>query len=196
MAQYTPVKGSSYISLPKKLRNKKAILNIKNSDNKCFMWSVLAAIHPVHWKNNPERVHHYHQFHEELNFDGIEFPVSIDKIGKFERQNNISINVFAFEDVLFPRHITNERFDTHVDLLLYSQGASRHYCLIKDLNKFLYDQNRRKARMYYFPYFLHGFIRQDLLKDHQPHCFKHGPQRTELPDEATAPPNLKNYHNK
>ena len=42
IAQYTPVKGSSYIPLPSKLKTKKAIINIKNSDNKCFMWSVLA----------------------------------------------------------------------------------------------------------------------------------------------------------
>ena len=46
IAQYTPVKGSSYIPLPSKLKAKKAIINIKNSDNKCFMWSVLAGIHP------------------------------------------------------------------------------------------------------------------------------------------------------
>ena len=37
LAKYTPLKGSSYIPLPKKLKNKKAIINIKNSDNKCFM---------------------------------------------------------------------------------------------------------------------------------------------------------------
>ena len=44
IAQYT-VKGSSYIPLPSKLKEKKAIMNIKNSNNKCFMWSVLASKH-------------------------------------------------------------------------------------------------------------------------------------------------------
>ena len=63
-------------------------------------------------------------YKNELNFDGIEFPVTIDKIEKFERQNNISVNVFGFEDVLFPVHITKMRFDTHVDLLLYSSGPT------------------------------------------------------------------------
>ena len=125
MAQYTPLKGSSYIPLPKKLRNKKAIINIKNIDNKCFMWSVLSALHPVELRKNPERLHHYQHFQSGPNFDGIEFPVTIDKIGKFERQNNISINVFGFEDVLFPIYITKERFNTHVNLLLYSQGTTR-----------------------------------------------------------------------
>ena len=47
MARYRPLKGSSYILLPIKLRSKHAIINIKNKDNKCFMWSVLAALYPV-----------------------------------------------------------------------------------------------------------------------------------------------------
>ncbi len=64
-----------------------------------------------------EKLHHQ-QFQDELDFTGIEFPVAIDKIGKFEHQNNTSVNVFGFEDVLFPLYITKECFDTHVDLLL------------------------------------------------------------------------------
>jgi hypothetical protein len=162
MAKYTPLKGSSYIPLPKKLKTKKAIITVKNTDNKCFMWSILAALHPA--AQHVDRQPHYMQFENELDFSGIEFPVTIDKIGKFESQNNISVNVFGFEDVLFPIHITKEHFDTHVNLLLYSQGTTRHYCLIKDLNKLLYDQNGHKCGMYYCRYCLHGFIQVDLLR--------------------------------
>ena len=151
MAKYTPLKGSSYFPLQKKLKTKKAIINVKNSDNKCFMWSILAALHPVEHTRNPERIQHYQRYQDELNFGGIEFPVTIDKIGRFERQNNISVNVFGFENVLFPIYITKEHFDTHVNLLLFSVGTTRHYCLIKDLNKLLYDQNGRKCRMHYCP---------------------------------------------
>jgi len=42
--KYSPLKGSSYISLPEKLASKKAIVNVKNNDNECFKWSVTAAI--------------------------------------------------------------------------------------------------------------------------------------------------------
>ncbi len=192
IAQYTPLKGSSYIPLPRKLKTKKAIINVKNNDNKCFMWSILAGIHST--SRDSERLHHYQQCQDELDFTGIEFPVAIDKIGKFERQNNISVNVFGFEDVLFPLYITKEHFDTHVNLLLYSHGMIRHYCLIKDLNKLLYNQNRRKARMYYCRYCLHGFIREDLLQDHQPNCSQHGPQRIQLPDEENTSLYFKDYY--
>ncbi|XP_028416042.1 uncharacterized protein LOC114539623 [Dendronephthya gigantea] len=138
--------------------------------------------------------HHYQQFQDELDLAGIEFPVTVDKIEKFERQNNISVNVLGFEDVLFPIYITKEHFDTHVNLLLYSQGTTRHYCRIKDLNKLLYSQNRKKARMYYCRYCLHGFIRDDLLQEHEPHCSQHGPQRIELPNEDNAQLSFKDYH--
>ena len=156
------------------------------------MWSVLASIPPV--SGDAERLCHYQQFQDELDFTGIEFPVTIDKIGKFERQNNISMNVFGFEDVLFPIYITKEHIDTHVNLLLFSNGTTRHYCLIKDLNKLLYDQNGRKCRIYYCRYCLHGFIREDLLQEHEPHCSQHGPQRIELPDEENASLYFKDYH--
>ena len=33
-----------------------------------------------------------------LNMSGINYPVEIKDIGKFEPQNNISVNVFGFED--------------------------------------------------------------------------------------------------
>lgn len=123
IAEYTPIKGSSYLPLPAKIQNKKAVLNIQNNDNKCFQWSVLAALHPVNRKYQPHRIHHYRPYESELNLDGIDFPVPISQIAKFEKQNKLNVNVFGFEkDDLFPVHISKERFTNHVNLLLYSQG--------------------------------------------------------------------------
>ena len=185
VAQYKPWKGSSYLPLPKKLQDKKAIINVENEDNKCFMWSVLAALHPIPRKSNPERIHHYRPYVDELNVDGIEFPVPISKIPKFEKQNQIAVNLFGFEEGdLFPVYITKEReFPVHVNLLLFSRGEKRHYCLIRNLKRLLSNQTRHKAQMYYCPYCLHGFVREQLLEDHKPLCSQHGPQRIELPNE-------------
>ena len=81
-----------------------------------------------------------------------------------------------------------------MNLLLYSQETTRHYCVIKDLNKLLYDQNRKKARMFYCLYCLHGFIREDFLQGHESHCCQHGAQRIELPSEDNASRYFKDYH--
>ena len=45
-------------------------------------------------KNNRERISYCKKYIDTLNYDGIEFPVSINQIPKIEDQNNISINVF------------------------------------------------------------------------------------------------------
>ena len=41
VVSYNPLRGETWIALPKELANKGAIINLKNEDNKCFMWSVL-----------------------------------------------------------------------------------------------------------------------------------------------------------
>ena len=44
--EYEPMKGSSYIPLPDWISHKKAIVNIKNRDQKCFLWCILRYLHP------------------------------------------------------------------------------------------------------------------------------------------------------
>ena len=91
------LRGSSYIELPFKNKN---ILNIKNTnDNKCFMYSVLAHIHKVDSKDHPQRPIKYMKYEQELNMGGIEYPIKLKDIHKFEAQNpNINIYVFALPD--------------------------------------------------------------------------------------------------
>ncbi|VDI77645.1 Hypothetical predicted protein [Mytilus galloprovincialis] len=102
--KYSPISGSSYMKLPSKLYAFHSITNIKNEDRKCFLWSVLAALHPV--ERNPDRVSHYMKYKDSLNFTGIDFPVSLSKVEKFEKQNNLSINVFGWEDgEVFPLYM-------------------------------------------------------------------------------------------
>ena len=43
--KYSPLKGGSYIDLPKKFKHSsKGLLNIKNKDDKCFMWCHIAYL--------------------------------------------------------------------------------------------------------------------------------------------------------
>lgn len=122
---YEPIAGSSYIETPSFLKKKKAIVNVDNSklrpiDNMCFKWAVLSAIHEVSY--NPSRIQHYLPFQNELNFDGINFPVQINQIDKFEKQNdNISINVYYYnyEDKnVQPIRLSNNIKDRHIHLLI------------------------------------------------------------------------------
>ena len=72
VAAYTPLKGASYLPLPKKLKDKKAVLNIQNEDEKCFLWSILAAKYPVDRTAHANRTSNYTRYEPELNMVGIE----------------------------------------------------------------------------------------------------------------------------
>ncbi|CAG2215764.1 unnamed protein product [Mytilus edulis] len=182
MARYRPLKGSSYIPLPIKLRSKHAIVNVKNKDSKCFMWSILAALYPA--KRDAERVWKYKEHTSSLNFDTIMFPVKLADIPKFEKQNEISINVFGFnKGEVFPIHISKHRFEQHVNLLMISDNKKSHFCWIKNLNRLLGDQKSSEHKHFYCPYCLHGFTKERILNNHLPYCQTHGPQKIELPTE-------------
>ena len=88
------MRAPSYLPLPNQIKAKQGCLNIRKNDEKCFLWSILESLHPVQHKKNPYRVLKYQEYEHELNMSGIQYPVDIKDIGKFEHQNNISINPF------------------------------------------------------------------------------------------------------
>lgn len=123
--QYESLRGSSYIQLPSHIKNKRAVLNINNSDNKCFVWAILSKLHP--FKQNASRVTNYFQFEHELNLTGISFPVQITSIKRFEIQNpTISVNVYAYdsqaEKKFVPVRLTKEVKENHANLLLVHES--------------------------------------------------------------------------
>ena len=196
VAVNAPLQGSSYLKLPKGLDDKKAILNVQNGDEKCFLWSVLAALHPVNRKDQPHRVQHYKCYEQELNVSGIEFHMKVKDISKFERQNpTISINLFGYEEKeLFPVYITEHKKEHHVNLLLISNNDTTHYCLIRNLSRLLASLTKHNGEGFYCNYCLHGFSRQDLLEQHEPHCRKNGPQKIRMPSDYNNILYLKDVH--
>ena len=88
ISTYRPLSGSSYVKLPAELRSsKKGLINIKNNDQKCFLWCHVRHINPV--KIHPERITwEDKKLANDLNYDGIEFPVrekDFSKIAKKEQ---------------------------------------------------------------------------------------------------------------
>ena len=84
--------GSNYIKTP--LRSN-AILNVENIDKYCFLWSILASLHPCS-NNHPNRVSNYKQYFNELNINGFDFSRGFrcSDVLEFNELNNLSINIF------------------------------------------------------------------------------------------------------
>ena len=179
---YKPLRGSTYLPLPTSLALNRSLLNIQNQDEKCFLYCLLASLHPI--TREPELVEHYHQYMHEVNMSGITYPVTLPQIQRVESLNeSISINVFAYEqETIVPLRITERtQREHHVNLLWLTYEGKSHYCLIKDFNRFLSRTNKHSSQVYFCPYCLHGFYRETSLQEHKIYCSRHGVQRIELP---------------
>ena len=122
--QLNLMKGSSYLPLPDWLARKKAIVTPHNDDEECFKWSVIVA-EKVGMKD-PQRVSNLRKFTNNYNWSGLEFPVSIKDIGKFENRNNISVNVLAVEGGDIYIHRKGWRMGREINLLMVSENGIWH----------------------------------------------------------------------
>ena len=196
--KYEPLKGSSYIPLPKNLTTKKAILNMKNMDNKCFKWCVARALNPV--EKNAERITKIlHRQAEKLNWEGLNFPVELSQITHFEKLNEISVNVYGYEKgIVYPLRASKAEYSqgVHVNLLLISEDKKKHYCLIKNMSRLLSSQiSKKKTIKFYCPRCLNSFGRQDLLDKHLELCKNNEAVGIKMPEEGTFV-HFKNHHKK
>ena len=126
------LKGDSYIPLPEFIMRKKAIINMENEDNKCFLWSVLRYLHPI--QKTAPRINDLREYENDLNFKGIDFPGKVKDI-KFENQNPDlpGINVFSVNDnnKIYPLRLNEKDCGKTIDLFLFSKDEKQHYSLIK-----------------------------------------------------------------
>ena len=125
---YSLLIGSTYIELPDGLKNLiKGLINIKNNDTKCFLWCHIRHLNLV--KTHPERItKEYKNIINDLDYERIKFPVLKKNYCKIERQNNICINVFCYENGLnYPLYVSDQKFHNSMDLLLISEVSLRVY---------------------------------------------------------------------
>jgi len=168
VVKYQPIKGGSYIELPTIIKNKKSVINIKNKDNMCFKYCILFGLHQDDIKFKPERVSKYKPYLEELNDSWLSYPVQLKHINKFERLNNISINVYALDDKNKPYvlQISKTKYDKMFNLLLIDDGEKQHYTFIKNFSRFMCNDNDRKNKTYYCLKCLTGYRQQNKLLEH------------------------------
>ena len=137
MADWKPISGSTFIPLPARIKNKVAVINPKNEDNQCFKWCVARALNPV--EKNPNRItQELKDQSKRLDWSGLKFPVDLKQIKIFEKNNpDISINVFGYEEEVYPLKISKIKKRINIDLLLISDEEKQHYCLIKNLSRLI-----------------------------------------------------------
>ncbi|CAB4015631.1 Gastrula zinc finger [Paramuricea clavata] len=198
IAMYKPLKGSSYMKLPADISNPKCgLINMKNEDNRCFMWSHVRHVRPKA-RRATTITRKDVKFSENLDYEGIDFPVKISDIDKIERKNSISISVFGYKGKkqFYPIRNSKTKYDEHMELLLLGDGnGNNHYVLIKDINRMLYSVSGYEHKKHFCLYCLHSCKSEELLKKHKETCLEvNGTQATKLPKEGTKI-KFKNHRN-
>ena len=123
------IQASSYIELPEKYKNNKSKISIKSDGQYCFLWCILAHLCPV--EDHKKRISSFSMHLNKLNLKGLEFPMKVKDIPKFENLNNLNVSVFEITGtVLTPNHINKNYLQPQIDLLLFEN----HYCLITKLH--------------------------------------------------------------
>ena len=164
ISRYKPISGSSFIPTPKSLQKKKAIVNINNSkenDEKCFLWSVLAHLFPT--EKDACRVSKYKKYINKIKYDGISMPMKLKDIDKFEKLNNLIINVYGCTEngkEIWPRRISKKRGKEAINLLMLEDGKRYHYVLIKSLNRLL-GKGKDNPKIF-CPYCCYGFVKKHM----------------------------------
>ena len=147
-------------------------MNIENNDKYCFLWSILAFLHPCN-NNHLDRVSNYRQYFIELNVQSFDFSKGFRCIDvhKYNELNNLSVNIFEiifYQDQnksrqkLIPIEISKNGSDRVIDLAIYKN----HYAIIEKLDVILGDHNKK----FICRQCLSSYTNEILLMKHKQKC--------------------------
>ena len=194
--EYNPTKGSSYIPLPDWISNKKAIVNIQNKDEKCFLWRILRYLHPK--ERDEERVKDLKKYEFSLNTKGITFPMKLKDITKFEKLNSslLGINVFSNDNMtIYPLRMADRDCLNTIDLFLYEEDGVSHYTLIKDFNRLIKSQKTasKNGKIFICKKCFNHFTKEELLEKYIKYCSNNETVAVKMPEPNTML-YFKNYY--
>ena len=204
--KWEPLYGGSYMPLDPYLANKKAIINMQNEDDKCFMWSVLRALNPK--DEHAERIDKdLKSKQNSINMKGIHYPVDLKAIDRFETQNpNISISVVGYNkvDLVHPIRISKYTGCDHDIVLLLLKEAVKgengkieektHYTLVKNKSALIASQiNNHKGSRHICLNCFNSFNSPEALETHKEYCYENESVKTLMPPPGTYL-RFKNFH--
>ena len=167
IAQHQPLVGEHHTELPDFLRKKTAIVNVVNSDNRCFGYAVLSALHPA--TTNANRPTHYDKFFQQHGLQNLSYPIAQNDIPAIEDLLQIRINLFTFSHEghrIYPLYTSNKHFDFEVDLMHWDG----HYAWIKSFARLLSNITKHHGIKYFCKSCFGHFTTETKLNLHKQNC--------------------------
>lgn len=203
--KYMPIGGSSYFELPEFLNKKKALINIKNEDNNCFVYSLMCGIMEI--THHAERVSHYKNKMDVIKVPpSASVPPGYHDYKKFEQLNDITISVFYVNtkapETITPFYISTYKSSSQrkVDLLLVENDSTgqKHYVVIKSLSRLLSSGiSKDSHKMHFCRHCLSHFPSEARLQEHMElDCQSNDAVKVQLPKNDEARMEFNNMHKK
>lgn len=162
--------GGSFIALSKNLKAKNALLNIKNSDNKCLLYCLCARFFR-HQVEDPEKSSSYYQFTHEFMLDNMDLPLNLRQIRRFEKINSLSINIYSYKgknQFGVVKTCEKEIDGRHIDLLLLERNLRHHYVLITDFERLIKSSlTNNHSKIYICKVCLSNFTSKNVYEFHK-----------------------------
>ena len=153
--------------IPEKLWFKKVVVNVECYNEESFRWAVARSLDPVDrnfgWITTDlrRRVKKY-------NWDGVSFPTPLSEIETFEKNNDVLVNVFKWDEPnerAYPIRIPNGKHSPRALLILIDE-VKGHYVVIKSMQGLFRKQTGRTGKTFYCNNCLTFFPSDDLLQGH------------------------------
>jgi hypothetical protein len=189
---YKPIVGFCSTELPYLLKNKHAILDVKSDDNLCFLYAVIGALFAFKTKHQKYSTNHYKKYFDCFNLKNVKFPMKLNKISKFEKENqhlNLSINVYEWSkrgNEIKPLHIS-KRNGKIINILYYD----KHYSCITNFNR-LIGFKSSKYHHYCFRC-CQRFVNEKRKNEHLENCGRFKAKKVVLPQSPENILKFKDY---
>ncbi|KAK5639113.1 hypothetical protein RI129_011605 [Pyrocoelia pectoralis] len=194
---YIPLKGgiSTYVKVPHFIALKHAVINVRNNDNCCFLWAVVSALYPA--QNHVDRTSSYPHYSQVLNYGSIQFPIKLSDIKKFEKLNNLKINLFCIKGKNVVPFLLSDNLISNrepINLLVLSRNdratderndTHYHFTWIKNMSALFSKQlSKHRHKNFICNRCLNHFSSNAYLEKHLIHCNEINKCSTRLPNDS------------
>ena len=109
------------------------------------MWFHVRLINPTN--SHPERINKQDKkIAANLNYSDIVFPLDINDYEKIEDRFQMQVNVFGYDNKVYPLYISKKSYNQTLNLLLIIEKDISYYVFIKDFNRLIFQKQNIKIK--------------------------------------------------
>ena len=98
------------------------------------------------------------------------FPLDVNDYKQIEDRFEMQVNVFGYENKVYPLYISKKSYDQTLNLLLMTEKGKSHYVFIKYFNRLMFSGTKHKDKKHYCMSRLQNFTTGEILSNHKKQC--------------------------